>query len=103
VLSNATPIWQASLKSVPVVMAADSSPNGWHKVEVWMNRPGGEFKVHIDGQQLIDYRGKLMGNSGARVDQLKLAMVYSTVAPVTKALFDDLEIWSSPPADAWRK
>jgi hypothetical protein len=29
--------------------------------------------------------------------------VYSTVAPVTKALFDDLEIWSTPPADAWRK
>jgi hypothetical protein len=103
VLTNATPIWQASLKSVPIVMASDSSASGWHKVEVWMNRPGGKFKVHIDGQQLIDYSGKLMGASGARVDQLKLAMVYSTVSPVTKTLFDDLEIWSSVPADAWRK
>ncbi len=103
VLTNATPIWQSSLKSVPIVMAPDSSASGWHKVEIWMNRPGGKFKVHIDGQQLIDYSGKLMGASGARVDQLKLAMVYSTVSPVTKTLFDDLEIWSSVPADAWRK
>jgi hypothetical protein len=30
-------------------------------------------------------------------------MVYSTVSPVTKTLFDDLEIWNSVPADAWRK
>lgn len=103
VLTNATPIWQSSLKSVPVVMAPDNSSAGWHKVEVYMNRPGGQFKVTIDGQELIDYSGRLMGNSGARVDQLKLAMVYSTVSPVTKALFDDLEIWSKPPADAWRK
>jgi hypothetical protein len=103
VLTNASPIWQSSLKSVPVVMAPDNSSAGWHKVEVYMNRPGGQFKVHIDGQELIDYSGRLMGNSGARVDQLKLAMVYSTVSPVTKALFDDLEIWSKPPADAWRK
>jgi hypothetical protein len=103
VLSNAQPLWQASLKSAPVVMAADSSAGGWHKVEVWMNRPGGQFKVFIDGQRLIDYNGRLMGSSGSRVDQFKMAMVYSTVSPLTKTLFDDLEFWSAPPADAWRK
>lgn len=103
VLSNANPIWESDLRSVPVVMAPDSSASGWHKVEVWMNRPGGKFKVTIDGSQLIDYSGKLMGNSGNRVDQLKLMMLYSTVSPLTKTLFDDLEIWSSVPSDAWKK
>jgi hypothetical protein len=103
VLSNATALWESSLKTVPVVMGADSSAAGWHKVEVWMNRPGGKFKVFIDGAQLIDYSGNLMGNSGARVDQFKMAMVYSTVSPVTKTLFDDLEFWSAVPSDAWRK
>jgi len=103
VLSNANPLWQASLTSVPVTMAPTSSSAGWHKVEVYMNRPGGKFKVTIDGQVLIDRTGNLMGSSGARVDQLKMMMVYSTTAPVATSWFDDLEIWSSVPSDAWQK
>jgi hypothetical protein len=103
VLTNANPLWEASLTSVPVVSAPDASASGWHKVEIWMDRPRGQFKVTIDGAQLIDRRGNLMGASGNRVDQLKLAMLYSTVSPLTKTFFDDLEIWSSPPSDAWTK
>jgi hypothetical protein len=103
VLVNANPLWQADLRSVPVVMAPTDSARGWHKVEVFMNRPAGRFRVAIDGAELIDYNGKLMGSSGNRVDQLKLMMLYSTVSPITSTLFDDLEIWSAIPADAWKK
>jgi hypothetical protein len=100
-LINADAIWEADLRSVPVVMAPDSSADGWHEVAIWMNRPGGQFKVAIDGVVLIDRNAALMGDSGAVVDQLKLAMLYSTVSPLTKTMWDDLEIWSVVPDGAW--
>jgi hypothetical protein len=103
VLVNADPLWEAKLRSVPVVIAGLNSSKGWHKVEISMDRPRGRFRVSIDGTRLIDYCGNLMGKSGNRVDQLKLMMVYSSVSPLTSTLFDDLEIWSAVPPDAWRK
>lgn len=94
--------WKASLKRVPVVLASHAAPEGWHKVEIWMNRAGGEFKVAIDGQLLAERKSKLTGASGNRVDVLRLMMVHSTAAPLGEVLFDDLELWDAPPPGAWR-
>ena len=95
--------WQADTKAVPVVLAAQTSPNGWHKVEIWLDRPGGRFKVAIDGQTLVDRGGALMGPSGNRIDDYRMMMVSSTVAPLAEILFDDLEFWDLPPSDAWAR
>jgi hypothetical protein len=102
VLYNANPLWGADLKTRPVVIAPASSAQGWHRVEVWMNRPGGRFKAAIDGATLIDYSGPLMGASGNRTNHLKTMMVYSDVAPIAETFFDDVEFWSQPPSNAWQ-
>jgi hypothetical protein len=101
-LTSATPLWSSTLKNVPVKLASHSSASGWHKIEIWMNRPGGRFKAAIDGVVLVDRTGKLMGASGRKIDQFKMAMVYSN-SPLTEMLVDDLEFWTSPPSDAWKK
>lgn len=93
--------WAARLNSVPVVLAAETSAAGWHKVEIWLDRSGGRFKVAIDGQTLVDRGGPLMGTSGNRIDDYRMMMVSSTVAPLAEVLFDDVEFWSLPPGDAW--
>ncbi len=99
-LVDDTPIWSGRLGR-PVVMAGLDQAQGWHKVEIWMDRPAGRFKVGIDGQILIDRQGSMVGRSQNRINLLHLCMVYSDVAPIAQTWFDDLEIWTSPPADAW--
>lgn len=100
-LVNAVPLWESTLTSAPVVLAAHDSADGWHLVEVWMDRANGRFKAAIDGRTLVDRHGELTGASGNVTDQLKMMMVYSTVAPLTEVLFDDFEVWDRPPLDAW--
>ena len=94
--------WESRLNTVPVVLAAESSPAGWHRVEIWLDRSGGRFKVAIDGQTLVDKGGDLVGAGGNRIDDYRMMMVSSTVAPLAEVLFDDLEFWDAPPEDAWR-
>jgi hypothetical protein len=101
-LTNANAVWSSTLETVPVVIAEENSALGWHKVEIWMDRPNGRFKAAIDGRVLVDRSGTLEGASRSIVDQLKLAMVYGA-GYVGEILFDDLEIWSSPPVDAWTR
>ncbi|HVL56600.1 MAG TPA: hypothetical protein VM491_08840, partial [Burkholderiaceae bacterium] len=106
VLKNARPLWQARLTKVPVVLAPHSSAEGWHKVEVWIDRPGGRFRAAIDGVDLVDRRGPLMGASGNTMSQFMYMVQYSPTSPVsvvTETLFDDLELWDAPPPDAWRR
>lgn len=107
ILTNATPLWEATLtgNQVPVVLADATSANGWHKVEVWMNRPAGRFKAAINGVTLIDRTGSLMGTSGNITSQYRFALVYGPllggVGSNGELLIDDLEIYDSPPANAW--
>lgn len=95
------PAWVADLTTARVVIAPPSVADGWHKVEVWMDRANGRFKAAIDGKSLVDRTGGLIGESGNRIDTLRMMMVHSLVAPLAEVLFDDLEVWDSPPADAW--
>ena len=88
------------MNSVPVVLAPRSSPEGWHKVEIWLDQVDGRFKVAIDGQTLVD-RAVMPANTGRRFDTYRMMMVSSTVAPLAEVLFDDLEFWDAPPGDAW--
>jgi hypothetical protein len=92
--------WMARLDSVPVVLAEEASAHGWHRVEIWLDAIGGRFKVSIDGQALVD-RGDVRAADGERIDTYRMMMVGSTVAPIAEVLFDDLEFWSAPPADAF--
>ena len=41
-------------------------------------------------------------DGGSRIDQFRMMMVHSGVAPLAEVLFDDLELWDAPPANAWR-
>lgn len=101
-LVDDAPLWSGRLESLPVVIAPTTSRKGWYQVEVWMNRPAGRFKAMINGQPLVDYRGNLFGRSLNITNMLKTMMVYSDIAPLAQTFFDDLEIWTSPPPDAWR-
>jgi hypothetical protein len=92
--------WKSSLKELPVVLASHAAPEGWHKVEIWMDRAAGQFKVAIDGQVLAERKGGLIGASRNRVDLLRLMMVHSAAAPLGEVLFDELEVWDAPPWDA---
>ena len=98
-----TRYWEARTDDVPVVLAAASEPAGWHKVEIWLDRVGGRFKVAIDGRTLVDRGGLLVGRDGRRIDDYRMMTVSSTVAPLAEVLFDDLEFWNLPPEDAWQR
>ena len=100
-MDGGAPAWQADLKSVPVVMAAAGTAAGWHRVELWMDRPNGHFKVAIDGQVLVDHAGGLPGDSGNRIQLLRPMMFHGGKAQLGEMLFDDLEVWDAPPVDAW--
>ena len=95
--------WKASLKNVPVVLASHAAAEGWHKVEIWMDRANGELEVAIDGQVLAQRQGGLIGASGNRVDVLRMMMVHSAAAPLGEVLFDELEVWDGVPGDAWER
>ncbi len=100
-MDGAAPAWQADLKTAPIVLAAADSASGWHRVEVWMDRPNGRFKVAIDGQVLVDHANGLPGDSASRIQLLRTMMFNSGNSQLGEMLFDDLEIWDSPPLDAW--
>lgn len=93
--------WQADLRTAPVVLAAADAAAGWHRIEIWMDRPNGRFKAAIDGQVLVDHAGGLPGDAGSRIQLLRMMMFHSPKAQVGEMLFDDLEVWDSPPLDAW--
>lgn len=106
ILSNAVPIWQRTLTTVPVVLAAADSPLGWHNLELWIDRFGGEFKVAIDGVVFVDITGAsetLLGAQQTVMDEIKHMFLYSlNPNPVAgEILFDRLELWDEPPEDAW--
>jgi hypothetical protein len=92
--------WTARLDSAPVVLAEEASAAGWHQVEIWLDAAGSRFKVSIDGQPLVD-RGDVRAADGESIETYRMMMVGSTVAPLAEVLFDDLEFWSAPPADAF--
>ncbi len=99
---HGSPDWSSDLKTVPVVLAAADQPAGWHKVEIWLDRPGGRIRAAIDGQSLVDRTGPLTGAGGQPLQTLRSMMVYSSAAPIAETLFDDLSYWLTPPADAFR-
>lgn len=110
-LIDADAFWEGFLSSVPVVLAPETSAAGWHLVEVWMDRTKGaqsRFRAAIDGVTLVNHTGPLMGPTAEVVNQVKLAIVYSDSSmgqlvshgPMS-VLFDELELWDSPPGDAW--
>ena len=101
-LASSDALWSSTLNTVPVVLAPHDAAQGWHKVEVWMDRPGNRFRAAIDDAVLADHRGPLMGSSGNRIDVMLMMIVYSSVAPLAGVLFDDLEVWSAPPSELWR-
>ena len=94
------PSWITRLDTVPVTLADEADAAGWHQVEIWLDAIGGRFKVSIDGQPLVD-RGDVHAENGERIDTWRMMMVGSTVAPLARMLFDDLEFWSAPPAGAF--
>ena len=96
------PSWITRLDDAPVTLADEASAAGWHKVEIWLDAVSGRFKVSIDDRLLVD-RGDVRPVDGGRIDTWRMMMVGSTVAPIARVLFDDLEFWSAPPADAFQK
>ena len=101
---GAATAWESDLKTAPVMIAPSTSAEGWHKVEIWIDLTQGRFKVAIDRQVLADRTGDLIGARGdsqKRTGLFKMMMVHSDVAPLAEVLFDDLEIWNTPPANAW--
>jgi hypothetical protein len=100
-LAGAQSYWADSLATAPVTIAPESSASGWHKVEIWLDPDAGRFKVAIDGQTLVDRAGVLVGNGGEWIKNFRMMMVASSVAPLAEVLFDDVEFWDLPPADAF--
>ena len=96
------PSWITRLDDAPVRLADEASAAGWHKVEIWLDAISGRFKVSIDDRPLVD-RSDVRPADGQRIDTWRMMMVGSTVAPIARVLFDDLEFWSAPPADAFQK
>jgi len=92
--------WSTRLSSAPVTIASNAEPSGWHKVEIWLDSIDGRFKVSIDGHPLVD-RGDVHPAGGDRIDAWRMMLVGSSVAPLAQVLFDDLEFWDLPPADAF--
>jgi hypothetical protein len=96
-------LWESELKTAPVVIAAADQPEGWHKVEIWLDRPGSRFIAMIDGQKLVDRTTQIVGAHGAQIDTIRPMMVESASAPRAEVLFDDFEIWSQLPSDAFTR
>jgi hypothetical protein len=99
-VANGAPSWIARLDTAPVTLADEADAAGWHLVEIWLDSIGGRFKASIDGHPLVD-RGDIRAAGDDRIDTWRMMMVGSTVAPLARVLFDDLEFWSAPPADAF--
>ena len=111
VLTSATPIHSGSNTTVDVVLAADSSEDGWHKFEVFIDRPNGVWRAAIDGVDIINLNlGPGTGLFGASGNAMNFPMFmqlhsagavpFSGDGPM-KLMTVGLELWDKPPADAW--
>ncbi len=100
---DGNPVWSGDRETALVHLAPQGSAEGWHRVEIWLNRPDGRFKVAVDGQVLSDRKGPLAGPRGPRIDRFSMMMLGSPAAMLGEVLFDDIELWESPPADAWAR
>jgi hypothetical protein len=110
VLTNTTHIHATLTKDVNVILAPHSSAAGWHKVEVYMNRPAGVWRVAIDGVTFMNLSGaNLMGASGNIANFPAFTQNYVPAAmnsgfvndAPAEILFSGLRLWNMPPADAW--
>lgn len=100
-MDGEAPAWQSELKSAPIMIAPHDAAAGWHRVEIWMDRPNGRFKLAIDGDMLANHIAGLPGDKGSRTQQFRMMMMHGGPSQLGEMLFDDLEIWDAPPIDAW--
>jgi hypothetical protein len=112
VLTNSTHIHDGTNSSVDVVLASASSSDGWHKFEVYVDRPNGVWRAAIDGSNIINLNfgagTDLYGASGNVMNFPMFVQLYSTPSlPFVGGdgpmymLVEDIELWDSPPLDAW--
>jgi hypothetical protein len=109
VLANANRIHNGENKSVNVILAPTNSANGWHKIEVWCNRPQQTFRMAVDGSDIINLTASnLYGTSGNILNFPMFTQLYATTSmsgPASEKPIqmwvDDFELWTKPPATAW--
>jgi hypothetical protein len=111
ILTNANAIHEGYNTTTDVVLSAHTASTGWHKIEVYMNRPLGIFRTAVDGTNIINLSGaSLMGTSGNILNFPMFMQVYSTNPMAGLAanndgpiemLVEDFELYNLPPADAW--
>jgi hypothetical protein len=109
VLSNANRIHNGENKSVNVVLSSTDSATGWHKIEVWCNRPQQTFRMAVDGSDIINLTSSnLYGTSGNILNFPMFTQLYATTSmsgPASEKPIqmwvDDFELWTKPPATAW--
>lgn len=111
VLSNSDPVHvdSGAVAVGTIEMAQEDQSLGWHLFEVWIDRTRGDasrWRVRFNGIDVIDYTGTLMGSSGNIMGTAMLVQIYSDVTDLSTSpfsqLIDDMEIWDSPPAGAFR-
>lgn len=110
VLTNSEPVYVDS-GPVPVGtidLAEEELPVGWNLFEVWIDRTRGDesrWRVRFNGFDVLDYTGPLMGASGNIMGTAMLVQIYSDVTDLSTSpfyqLIDGMEIWDSPPRDAF--
>lgn len=112
-LSDATPIHMSFTKTVNVTLAPHSSAAGWHRVEIYLNRPQGVWRAAVDGIDIINLSlgiNSLLGVSGNIANYPAFTQNYcasSVNAQFTQdapaeILFSGLKLWDRPPIDAWQ-
>lgn len=111
VLTNADAIHAGSNATVPVTLAPLESPLGWHKIEVFIDRPNGIWRAAVNGSDIINLNfgegTDLYGASGNIMNFPMFLQLYSDVSiPFSsdgpmEMLCANLELWDKPPADAW--
>ena len=111
VLVNANAIHYGSNNTVDVVLAAESSALGWHKLETYINRPLGIYRCTVDGVDIINLNfgagTDLYGASGNIMNFPMFLQIYAdasnnfgSAGPMVM-LCSDMEIWDGPPATAF--
>jgi hypothetical protein len=111
ILTNANHIYSGSNSTVNVVLATQSNAAGWHRIEVYMNRPAGIFRTAVDGQDILNVAGmNLMGASNNIANFPMFTQNYCAPAinssfvndAPAEVLFSGLKFWDKPPVDAWQ-